>query len=64
MLNECSKCLVFEDVVNGVLAGKRAGMEVWGISDRQDELAKQEIIKIADKWIINYNEAMTYLEME
>ena len=26
-------CLVFEDVINGILAGKNAGMEVCAVAD-------------------------------
>ncbi len=59
---ECSRCLVFEDVVNGVLAGKRAGMTVWGIEDRQSEESKQRVKEVADNWVNDYKEAISYLE--
>lgn len=57
-------CLVFEDIPNGVLAGKRAEMEVWGIEDRQTDELKQKVIKLADRFIKDYSEAMMYFKME
>lgn len=43
-----SECLVLEDAVNGVLAGKRAGMKVFGVN--KNEKIKESLIKAgADK---------------
>jgi HAD superfamily hydrolase (TIGR01509 family) len=45
---EPDQCLVLEDTVNGVMAGKRAGMQVFGVNE--DEKAKENLIKAgADK---------------
>lgn len=55
------RCLVFEDIPNGILAGKAAGMEVWGISDRQDEVTRKRVIDLSDRFINNYLEAIELL---
>ena len=41
---DASKCLVFEDIIPGILAGKRAGMKVCAIDDAysRDVLAKKK----------------------
>ncbi|ONI42926.1 HAD family hydrolase [Candidatus Epulonipiscium fishelsonii] len=51
------ECLVFEDIPDGVMAGKNAGMTVWAIRDRQSEKLVKELKTIADKWILDYDEA-------
>ena len=41
-----SNCLVFEDIIPGIMAGKNAGMEVCAVEDAysvQDRAAKQEL---------------------
>ena len=46
------KCLVFEDIMQGILAGKAAGMKVCAIKDEfslKQEAEKQE----AADWFIN-----------
>ena len=55
-----SRCLVFEDIPNGIRAGQRAGMEAWAINDRQNEKVKQELITLASRFIEDYNEAIAY----
>lgn len=50
-------CLVFEDIPNGIRAGKRAGMITWGIEDRQTEILKEEVKNLADDYVIDYEEA-------
>lgn len=51
-----SRCLVFEDVPNGILAGKNAGMKVCAVEDSfskpQEELKK----KLADYYIREYDD--------
>lgn len=56
------RCLVFEDIPNGVLAGKNAGMTAWCIRDRQEEAIWEKAKGIADYAIIDYFEAMKVLE--
>lgn len=51
-----ARCLVFEDVPNGILAGKNAGMKVCAIDDlfsRNQEELKREL---ADYYIQNYDD--------
>lgn len=50
-------CLVFEDVPNGVRAGQRAGMTVWGIKDTKEQALWTEMIALADDTVQNYEEA-------
>lgn len=60
---EPSKCLVFEDIPNGVRAGKNAGMTTWGIRDRQHEVLWNEVKEVADSYIENYFEAMQKIDL-
>lgn len=49
-----AKCLVFEDIIPGIMAGKNAGMEVCAVEDAysaQDRAAK---MKAADYYIEDY----------
>lgn len=56
---EPNRCLVFEDIPNGIRAGKNAGMTAWGVSDRQTEETKLELIKEADRFVKDYNEVIS-----
>lgn len=51
-------CLVFEDICPGILAGKRAGMEVCAVYDKYsiDQDAKKH--ELADYYIVSYNELL------
>ena len=49
-------CLVFEDVPNGILAGKNAGMEVCAVEDEYSIDQQGEIKKLADYYIRSYDE--------
>ncbi len=56
-----SHCLVFEDVVMGIQAGKQAGMRVCAVEDsfsREDEKRKQ---KLADYSISSFEEILPLL---
>lgn len=55
-------CLVFEDIPNGILAGKNAGMIAWGVEDRQSVELKKELIELADDFVENYRVAKIKLE--
>lgn len=50
------ECLVFEDTLAGVLAGKRAGMKVVAVQDDYSLSAVEEIRKTADAYIGNFEE--------
>lgn len=51
-------CLVFEDVLAGVMAGKRAGMKVCGVYDQFSKADKNEIIKQTDYYIHSFLEIL------
>lgn len=50
------ECLVFEDVPMGILAGKRAGMEVCAVEDTFSRMQEEEKRKLADYYIRSYQE--------
>ena len=51
-----SSCLVFEDVPNGILAGKNAGMEVCAVDDVFSRPDEQEKKRLADYFIHDFYE--------
>ena len=51
-------CLVFEDVPNGILAGKRAGMRVCAMEDTFSADLKEQKKELADYYAENYFEVM------
>lgn len=50
------KCLVFEDVVAGIQAGKAAGMTVCAVEDPYSAGSREEKKKLADYYIQDYRE--------
>lgn len=53
-----SSCLVFEDVPNGILAGKNAGMEVCAVDDEFSRRDEPEKKRLADYFIRDFYEIM------
>lgn len=51
-------CLVFEDICMGIMAGKRAGMEVCAVRDDFSDYQWDEKIKLADYHIETYDEIL------
>lgn len=51
-------CLVFEDIVQAVKGAKLAGMKVCAVYDRCSEHQKDELISLADKYILNFEELL------
>lgn len=51
-----SKCVVFEDVVAGIMAGKNAGMRVVAVEDAYSSYSKNEKINLSDCYIKSYKE--------
>ena len=50
------ECLVFEDIVMGIKAGKNAGMEVCAIEDKYSLYQKEEKMRLADYYIKDFSE--------
>lgn len=53
---EPGKCLVFEDIPMGILAGKNAGMQVCAVEDEHSADQREEIRRLADFYIRSYDE--------
>lgn len=51
-------CLVFEDIEEGILAGKRAGMEVCAVDDEFSKSMEPEKRELADYFIRDYFELL------
>ena len=51
-----AECLVFEDTLAGVTAGKRAGMRVVAVYDEHSVPVREEIVSTADGYIQDFNE--------
>lgn len=49
------ECLVFEDIVAGIQAGKSAGMQVAAVEDEYSLYQSREKREIADYYITDYN---------
>ena len=56
---EPERCLVFEDVPMGILAGKRAGMVVCAVEDAFSSRQEAEKRELADYYIRTYTDLMT-----
>jgi HAD superfamily hydrolase (TIGR01509 family) len=56
---EPSRCLVFEDVLQGVMAGKNANMKVCAVYDKFSEKDEEEKIKLADYFIHSIREVLS-----
>lgn len=48
------RCLVFEDIVAGILAGKNAGMRVCAVEDAYSAQSRETKKKLADYYIEDY----------
>lgn len=46
-----TRCLVFEDIVTGVMAGKNANMKVCAVHDEYSEREQDEKMKMADYYV-------------
>ena len=51
-----SRCLVFEDVPNGILAGKNAGMRTCAVYDQYSRDQEDKKKEMADYYIDSYME--------
>ena len=55
---ETKNCLVFEDVVAGIMAGKSAGMKVCAIEDDFTKEVRQKKKELSDYYIVDYSELL------
>lgn len=53
-----SECLVFEDVVAGIQAGRNAGMEVAAVEDAYSLYQERQKKELADLYIADYQELL------
>ncbi|WP_341465048.1 HAD family phosphatase [Clostridium acetireducens] len=51
-------CIVFEDILSGIISAKSAGMKVVAVHDIFSESHKNSIMKVADKYILEFNDIM------
>lgn len=54
------KCLVFEDVVQGIMAGKNAGMKVIAVYDEASKQSTEEKKRLADYYVESIDEFIEY----
>ena len=54
----CERCLVFEDIIPGILAGKAAGMRVCAVEDAYSAHDRERKKELADFFIENYHEVV------
>ena len=52
------ECLVFEDIPNGIKAGKSAGMKVCAIYDEFSKERESEIKELADYYIVSFKQVL------
>ena len=55
---EPGECLVFEDILPGIQAGKNAGMTTCAVADAYSENVRTEKMELADYFIEDYNELL------
>lgn len=53
------RCLVFEDVLQGVMAGKNAEMKVCTVYDKFSERDREEKMKLSDYYVNSIREVLT-----
>ncbi len=53
-----SKCLVFEDVAKGIMAGKNAGMKVSAVEDKGNVTQREYLRTLADYYIRTYRDVL------
>lgn len=51
---EPEHCLVFEDIIPGIMAGKNAGMKVCAVEDEYSVPDREKKKDLADYYIVNY----------
>lgn len=56
------RCVVFEDIPNGLMAAKRAGMRAVAVEDDFSMRMKEQKHALSDHYIMDYTEALSSLE--
>ena len=62
LMRNAQDCLVFEDLIEGIQAGKAAGMTVCAVKDDYSMNQWEEKKQLADDFITDYREYLTKLE--
>ncbi|HWT76445.1 MAG TPA: HAD family phosphatase [Mobilitalea sp.] len=57
---EPSRCLVFEDVLHGVMAGKNANMKVCAVYDKYSERDQEDKIRMADYYVDSIRQVLEF----
>lgn len=52
------KCMVFEDIINGVRTAKKAGMQTCGVYDERNASRQEELRAICDEYITSFEELL------
>lgn len=55
---EPKNCLIFEDIVQGIMAGKNAGMKTCAIYDHYSKIDDEKKREVADYYIMDYKELL------
>ena len=58
LMIEPKRCLVFEDVIQGAMAGRNAGMKVCGVYDKFSEDKKEQIIRLTNYYVRSMKELL------
>ena len=58
LMAEPERCLVFEDVIQGVMAGKNAKMKVCSVYDKSSEMDEEQKIRLSDYYIHSMKEIL------
>ncbi len=58
LMVEPKKCLVFEDVIQGAMAGKNAGMKVCAVYDKFSEDNKEQITRLTNYYVRSMKELL------
>lgn len=55
---EPSRCMVFEDIVSGIIGAKKGGMMATAIYDELNKAQTEEFKKLADRYIVSWKELL------
>lgn len=56
------ECLVFEDIVEGVMAAQSAGMKACAVYDEYSKDYKEKLVALADYYIHDYSEVLDLIK--